>query len=199
MNYLAHLYLAEPTPPSLLGNLMADSVKGSNLSFLPEAVQAGVRMHRRVDAFTDCHPLVQRSISRISKNWGWYSGILIDVFYDHLLATSWNRYSNESLRDDIDRFHSQLLEGVPLVPSSREMIESLIGNDRLYSYSTTAGIADALTWIAQRLLERMPNREIHLERALPELVACRSVLEVDFHEFFAELVGYLRDRSSKSH
>jgi len=92
MNFLAHALLAEPTPESRLGNVLADCLRQPDLATLPAGVVAGVKQHRAVDAFTDRHPLVHRAIGRISERWGWFTGIILDVYFDHLLAVRWDRY-----------------------------------------------------------------------------------------------------------
>ena len=59
MNFLAHAWLARGGSDDFLwGNLIADGVKGSDLSSWPAEVASGIRHHRRVDAFVDAHPVV---------------------------------------------------------------------------------------------------------------------------------------------
>jgi acyl carrier protein phosphodiesterase len=197
MNYLAHLYLAEPTPASLVGNLIADFVKGRNLDHLTMGVAQGIRLHRRVDSFTDSHPVVQRSIGRISKNWGWFSGILIDVYYDYILATTWQEWSSTSLRDYVDRIHRCLSENAHLAPAEgRVMIAKLIESDRLASYATSDGIREALFHLSHRIRERMPGRDIRLEQAMPDLQESLPALTTDFREFFPDLVVHAETAKS---
>ena len=69
-----------------------------------------------MDAFTDRHPVVQRSIARIGPTWGWFSGILIDVYYDHLLALDWDRYSDVPLRAFVDRAHGVIRDHAEFMP-----------------------------------------------------------------------------------
>jgi acyl carrier protein phosphodiesterase len=197
MNYLAHLYLAETTPASLLGNLVADAVKGRDVAALPADVQRGVRLHRLVDSFTDSHPAVQRSITRISERWGWFSGILIDVYYDHILAAEWERYSAEPLRDFTDRVHRCLWDNIDLLPGEgRELVGKLIASDRLFTYATPEGIADALTRLSRRVRERIPKAAVKLEEALPNLQTSHAALAADFHEFFPKLIAFVREKHS---
>jgi len=194
MNYLAHLYLADPTSDSLLGNLLADFVKGNDVARLPPMIQAGVRLHRRVDSFTDRHPVVQRSICRISKSWHWFSGILIDVYYDHILAQSWERYSREPLRQFTYRVHRCLSDNIERVPEpSRGLVQRLIESDRLYSYATIEGITEALARLSDRIRERIPRHEARLELAVPLLQSNHSALCNDFHEFFPQLVEFVQN------
>ncbi len=198
MNYLAHLYLADPTPDSIIGNLLADLIKGNKIAGLPVGIQQGIKLHRQVDSFTDRHPIVQRSMCRISKNWGWFSGILIDVYYDHLLATNWTDYATEPLRDFIDRIHRCLIGRADQIPHDQKLLLRLIESDRLYSYSSIAGIAEALRRLSDRIAERIPNRAIRLEQAMPELQRNRAGLEEDFRAFFPELRKYVQDLRSNS-
>jgi acyl carrier protein phosphodiesterase len=191
MNYLAHLYLADGTPHSLLGNLLGDFVKGNDLVAFPEGVRRGIQMHRHVDSFTDSHLVFHRSVSRISPRWGWFAGIIIDVYYDHLLASRWERYSPTSLRTFADGVYRVLEEHRALLPTqARKPLARLIANDRLFSYARLEGITAALVSISQRIRERIPRRPVHLEDAVLDLQACHAELSVDFDAFFPELVAF---------
>jgi acyl carrier protein phosphodiesterase len=59
MNYLAHLFLADDTPESLIGNLLGDFLKGVNKEQYSIAIQLGIELHRKVDVCTDSHPTSQ--------------------------------------------------------------------------------------------------------------------------------------------
>ncbi len=198
MNYLAHLYLADPTPNNLLGNLLADFVKGRDVAALPLAIQAGIQLHRKVDSFTDCHPVVQRSICRVSKKWGWFSGILVDVYYDHIFALNWERWSAEPLREFVDRVHRCLRENFEAIPSVAEPLRRLIASDRLFTYSTPEGIAEALLHLSYRIEERMPGKNTRLHEAMPDLEACHAKLADDFEEFFPALIAFVKEMKTKS-
>src|SRR6185436_3543995 len=94
LNWLAHVFLSESNVEFRLGNLLADIVKGEELRrVVSPAFLRGVQKHKQIDAFTDSHPLVKRSRARISPQFRRFSGVLVDVFYDHLLATNWQIYS----------------------------------------------------------------------------------------------------------
>jgi acyl carrier protein phosphodiesterase len=192
MNYLAHLYLADSTPESILGNLLADFVKGKDVQLLPAGIQRGIRMHRQVDSFTDRNPIVQRSITRISAKWGWFSGILIDVYYDHIFALNWNDYCGEPLRRFTSRINHCLRDNLPIVPQQfRELVGRMIESDRLFTYSTLEGIADTLLRLSARIRERIPRRNIGLESAMPDLQANHEALGKDFHDFFPQLIAFV--------
>ena len=95
MNYLAHLFLTKDYHEEVsVGNFFADAVKGNNaISKYPEQIQKGIRIHREIDSFTDSHPLVKKGTKRLHPNYGKFAGIIVDIFYDHLLADNWEQYS----------------------------------------------------------------------------------------------------------
>src|SRR5213076_3593658 len=97
MNYLAHLFLAEETAESLIGNLAGDFVKGAIGDRFPPAVAEGIRHHRRVDAFTDSHPSVAAFRRVLIPEHGHYARVIADVFFDHFLAIDFTRYWPEPL------------------------------------------------------------------------------------------------------
>ena len=42
----------------MLGNLVADFVRARDITDFPDTIQAGIRLHQRIDSFTDAHPVV---------------------------------------------------------------------------------------------------------------------------------------------
>src|SRR5687767_9315597 len=94
MNWLAHLFLSEPTAEFRIGNILPDLLPHAELNSLPAAYVPGVKCHRAIDAFTDSDPIVNRSIVRLGPSYRRYGGIIVDMFYDHFLAAEWSTYSN---------------------------------------------------------------------------------------------------------
>jgi acyl carrier protein phosphodiesterase len=191
LNFLAHLHLSDGTPPSMVGGLVADFVRQPEVKLLPAGVQEGIRLHRLIDAFTDRHPIVHGSIGRLGGEFGWFSGIVIDVYYDHILAREWSRYSAEPLRSFADRAYAAL--GGALSVVSEEVgryVRGFIDDDRLVRYATTVGIADTLSRVSNRITRRMPRHALRLETAMPYLLAADVGLTADFHAFYPELIGH---------
>ncbi len=191
MNFLAHLYLSADDPEAMVGNLAADFVKGADVERLPPGVQAGVRQHRAVDAFTDRHPVVMRSVARIGQAWGWFSGILVDVYYDHVLALDWGWYAEVPLRAFADRVHRVIRDHAAAMPAeSRGYALRFVEADRLMSYAVPdgSGVEEALRRLSDRIAARMPRRAVPLHEAMPDLRAAHQELAADFHEFFPDAV-----------
>src|SRR5690606_30635796 len=91
-----------------LGNFFADSLKGKSYLKYPLGIQRGVVLHRAIDFYTDTHPTVRKSISRLFDTYGHYSGIIVDILYDHFLAVHWKNYSTIPLERFVSDFYDLL-------------------------------------------------------------------------------------------
>ncbi len=191
LNFLAHLHLADPDPGLMLGGIVADFARNPEIALLPTDVQQGVRLHRLIDGFTDRHAVVHRSISRVSARLGWFAGIVIDVYYDHLLARDWARFSAEPLPAFAARSYRVLEEAFSSTPADAQwFIRRFIDGDYLVGYSTIEGIALTLARLSDRIAERMPKRAIWLPDSLPDLAAADAELARDFQAFYPELIAF---------
>lgn len=97
MNFLAHAVLAERTPALLVGGVVGDWIKGILPGGLPMDLAQGVVLHRAIDGFVEIHPAFRHSCSRISPARRRYAGVLVDIFYDHILARDWGRFHRDPL------------------------------------------------------------------------------------------------------
>jgi len=155
VNFLAHLYLADPTPESAVGNLMPDFVRVRRLDDLDPAVRDGVIRHRAVDAFVDTHPAYLQSRALLREICGHFAPILADVFNDHLLAANWSAWHDRSLDDFVAAAYRRLAVGAYLMPDRmRRPIAMMIEQDWLGSYATPDGIAARLTQMSARFDRR---------------------------------------------
>lgn len=187
MNFLAHLYLYDGPTEERLGSMLADFVKGRQFDELSGALQRGVLHHRKVDAFTDSHPMFRQSVVRLKAKWGRYSPILVDVFYDHFLATFWSEYDGRPLRDFLNNVYTEYQDQRESYPYiiTRPM-DRIVASDRLMTYRQLDGIEDAL----RRISSLLKRRRVELHPAVGELRANYEGLAEDFHAFFPELRVY---------
>jgi acyl carrier protein phosphodiesterase len=191
LNFLAHLHLADPDEGLMLGGVLADFIRNPEVAALPANVQAGVQLHRMIDGFTDRHPIVQRSIGRISARLGWFSGIAIDIYYDHLLARNWERYSQEPLGAFAMRAYRtlDLLTSIT-PPEPRSFLRRFIDQDHICRYATVEGLTHTFTRVSQRIAVQIPKKAIWLLDAIPDLLAADGELVTDFQNFYPEIVAY---------
>jgi acyl carrier protein phosphodiesterase len=185
MNYLAHMLCSDDTPASMLGNFLADFVKGNVEGRFPCEVVEGIRHHRRADCFTDSHEVFAASRRLISTPRRRYAGVIIDVLYDHFLATSWDQYCSTGLDEFVGRVYENLGQHDVAVPHPVPMvIERMVQEDWLRSYRTVEGIDRTFRRISRRL-----QRENPLDRAIEELERNYDLLQDHFHSFFPQVMA----------
>jgi acyl carrier protein phosphodiesterase len=193
MNYLAHLYLAEDNPESLLGNLLGDFVKGSAIDSYNERIRCGIMLHRQVDAYTDSHAIVTASKTLISPLNRRYASIAVDIFYDHFLASQWQQYSRVSLESFAQNIYQILEEHQAILPTSlQRALPIMVERNLLVSYANINNIRGVLNRLSRRI-----SRENHLGSAIADLVANYDLLASHFHSFFPDLIDFVeRSRDS---
>ena len=191
MNWLAHLFLAQPNVESRLGNLLGDLVKGKERENLNVGFQSGLKCHLAIDRFTDRHIIVKRSKQRIDPKYCRFAGILIDVFYDHFLAINWDKYSPVPLEEFTATIYASLqdyLDTLPIYASS--VISRLIAEDWLGSYRHLSGVENTLKRISWKLTRRT-NKQYNLTPAIREITQNYAELEQDFLDFFPQLILHI--------
>src|SRR5882672_709674 len=152
MNYLAHLYLSEPNEEAWLGSLLGDFVKGPLDGRYSADITRAIALHRKIDSFTDAHPVVLRSKSRISPARRRYAGIMMDMFYDHFLAKYWCEFHDEPLDAFTARIYAILGRRHAMLPERlQRMAPSMAQWNWLGSYADVGSIHTALDRMGRRL------------------------------------------------
>ena len=187
MNWLAHLYLSKPTPEYQVGNILPDLCRPAELRNLPAAFAPGVACHRVIDVFTDSDPIVKRSVKRLDQNYRRYGGIIMDMFYDHFLATEWSAYSDVSLESFLgDAYRSFECHRCDIPPNAFDVLQRMSHEDWLGSYRDLNGVRDALDRIGARL-----RKPIKLGGSVTALEKHRSEFHDDFVKFFPKLTTHV--------
>ncbi|WP_296316478.1 ACP phosphodiesterase [Winogradskyella sp. UBA3174] len=183
MNFLAHIYLSGGNELLTIGNFVADGVRGNKYTSYPIEIQAGIQLHQEIDTFTDAHPLFRRCTKRLHKGYGHYSGVIVDIFFDHFLAKNWNVYSDIPLKDYINDFYASLNNHLEILPPRfKNLTPIMIEGNWLLSYAELDGI--------QLVLNGMNTRTKGLSKmneATKELKLHYNAFEKDFSQFFEEL------------
>lgn len=156
MNFLAHAILAERTPALMVGGVIGDWIKGILPGCLPSDLAQGVALHRAIDGFVETHPAFRGSCSRISPGRRRYAGVLVDIFYDHVLARDWERFHSEQLPIYCQSVYRQIEARLDELPESAGFAMRLMARENwLQSYAELDGIADVLGRMSRRT--RRPN------------------------------------------
>jgi len=155
MNYLIHFFLAGDDDELRLGNLLGEYVKGRVARFeypgMTDRLRTGIQMHRTIDAFSDGHPAVHRSKRILSAEYGRLSGVIVDVFYDHVLARRWAELHPLPLQDYTQEVYRTLTSNLHrLPPPVHPLVEHMSRGDWLRGYASLHGIERALQGMARR-------------------------------------------------
>ena len=183
MNYLAHIYLSGTNDLLKIGNFMADSIKGHDYEKFDSEIKKGILLHRHIDSFTDMHPIYRQSKHRLHEKYGHYSGVIMDILYDHFLAKNWSKYSDEKLEDYANDFYQLLQDNYEILTERiKGMMPYMIARNWFVSYATIAGL--------EMILFQMDYKTKHranMQEAIVELQDFYTEFEAEFFLFFEEL------------
>lgn len=190
MNYLAHIYLSGENDDVMLGNFMADAVKGSTYKSYPEAVQKGILLHRFIDDFTDTHPVVHETKKLFRPVYHKLSPILVDILYDHYLAKNWHKYHNAPLEDFVVQQYAKLQMRLPEMPDVfQHILPAMVAQNWLVNYKYQHGIERTLQGMSKRV-----TRGAVLAHGWADLQPVYQKVETQFEVFFAELINAVDEK-----
>lgn len=189
MNYLAHAVLAQPTPESLVGNLLGDFCKGVDLNVLSKPVLAGLANHRATDRFTDQHPLVIQAKQQFSSKRRRFAGVALDVLFDHFLIVHWQKFHSGPFLIAKQQLYRQLAAAEHLMPSGMcQIMQKVREQDWLSAYENVAGVAYALDRIASRI------RFTHaFTGVIADISPHYEQFEQMFLQFYPQLQAHIRE------
>lgn len=190
MNFLAHTYLSGCKEEIIVGNFMGDYVKGRNYVHLPELVRKGILIHRDIDTYTDAHPITRRSRLRLVERYHKYAGVIVDIFYDHFLASKWEEYCGIPLEEYVDRTYDLLKRNYKSLPQGIKVwFPTFLENNWMLAYKTVDGI--------ELVLDRMSaNTSLpdHTGFAIERMRDKYEEFERDFQEFFPGIIDFIEEK-----
>lgn len=195
MNYLAHSFLSGPDEQLLVGNFIADSVRGNQLHHFPQRVAAGILLHRQIDTFTDTHPVVQQSKARLRPKYHKFAGVITDVFYDHFLAVNFDQYAAVNLMAYSEQVYALIQRHDYLLPERVKYFLPYMQNQNwLLNYAHLEGIRKSLTGLSRRT-----SFISGMETAADALQADYELYEAEFLIFFPELQNFVNSKLNISY
>ncbi len=193
MNFLAHIYLSGVDEGVIIGNFIADGIKGKQYLKYPPSIQKGILLHRNIDSYTDNHPTVRQSTKRLHANYSHYSGVIVDILYDHFLAKNWANYHDVPLDLYVQNFYNMLRSNYEVLPTRiQRMMPYMISDNWLLSYATIPGISKILNQMNVRT-----KGVSNMNFAVLELEEFYTEFENEFTSFFDELITYSKNKLSE--
>lgn len=186
MNFLAHAHLSGNNDEVLFGNFIADSVKGNGFLKFTEEVQIGIKLHRSIDSYTDSHEIFKRSLGRIRKDFGKFSGIVVDIYYDHFLAKNWPEYDNTDLEVFASHVYKVLQRRFMILPHrTKRLLPFLVTQNWLVGYGKFIDLK--LVFYG---MDRRTRFKSGMTKAVDVLEQNYEELKKDFQQFYPELTAY---------
>jgi acyl carrier protein phosphodiesterase len=190
MNFLAHAYLSFDHEDVLVGNFVADFIKGKDLDQFSPAIQTGILLHRAIDTLTDTHPLVKAAQSYLRPRFRHYSSVITDIFFDYFLGKNWERYSSKPLESFVNHTYRVLDDHLDELPESfSEMFFWMKSQNWLLHYRELEGIQKALNGLTRRA-----KFESKMNEATEILLEKESEFELIFFAFFKDLETFAREK-----
>lgn len=188
MNFLAHAYLSFGKPDILVGNMIADLVKGKQVEIYPEGIRHGIRLHREIDAFTDNHPVTQEAIKAFRASTGKYAGAFLDIAYDYFVARDKENVPEGGWKLFAEESYMHIQERIDYLPDKfRTMFMYMQSENWLYNYR--------YEWMIKRSMERLVNRASFLPDDTPVFAEFKShydEIEAGYNRFFPELKAFVK-------
>jgi acyl carrier protein phosphodiesterase len=152
MNYLAHAYLSFNHPQLLAGNMISDFVKGKKQYEYALPIQAGIKLHRAIDHFTDTHPVIKEMKLLFKPDYGLYAGAFTDIVCDYFLANDKDQFNTDShLAAFSKQTYQQLEQQLNDLPQNFQQVFVYMKQyDWLYNYRYTWGIQKSFAGMGRR-------------------------------------------------
>ena len=189
MNFLAHAFLSGDNPELLLGNFIADTVKGKQAELYTIEVAKGIKLHRLIDTYTDTHQIVAETKARLRPQYRKFAPVIADIFYDHFLASRFEQYAQEPLAPYTQKVYGIVSASLHLLPERMKYtFEHMHRHNWLLGYAELEGVGRALTGMSRRA-----SFASGMETAVHELEENYTLYAAEFEAFFPELVNYVEE------
>ncbi len=190
MNFLAHLYLSGDDDEIIIGNFIADMVKGQKINGYSIGIINGILLHRQIDVFTDKHSVVRKSKDRLRGKYRLFAGVIVDMYYDHYLARNWSDYSKHSLQDYAGKAYELLQKHESILPARASFIlPYMVENNWLVNYANPESMNRFFGGMARR--SAFPSG---MEHAVEDLMQHYQLFEREFQTFFPELIDFVEQQ-----
>ncbi len=189
MNHLVNLYLSRNLGEKMLGCLIGEIVRTSNCEKYSQKTLEGIELNKKISNFVKEHAVYERSRLKLNPKYSKHSAKIIDIFYDHFLASQWSKFSKESLENFAKESYIFIVKNHSILPYKLRKLVSVMAKDNwLENYSSVQGIHNYM-----REITRRDTFQTNLEYSLEDLINNYSAFKTDFEEIFPQLVEYVKE------
>jgi acyl carrier protein phosphodiesterase len=195
MNYLGHSFLSFNHANLLVGNLIGDFVKGNkDVLEYPEAIQKGIRLHRKIDNYTDTHMAITLAKNIFKPFYHLYAGPIVDVIWDYYLANDPRFFQNEKELLSFSLSQYQMVnEYKNMLPQNfQNIFQNMETQNWLYNYRTIKGIEKALMGLSNKA-KYMENSNLAYQLFIQHFYE----LNQRYYEFIDDIVNFVKNEIEK--
>jgi acyl carrier protein phosphodiesterase len=183
MNYLAHAFLSGGDANLILGNFIADHLRGNKFEHLHPQIIEGVMLHRQIDSFSDQHPRFRLCKRVFYNGFEKYSGILVDIYFDHFLARDFSEHSSIPLSSFSEEVYDVYLKNRQILPiRSNRFLDYVISNNIYSAYALPNEINKVLFHLSHRI-----SHGVRLDDSRSLFEENEPHLKENFDTFFSDL------------
>lgn len=188
MNFLAHIYLSGGNEYIMIGNFIADWIKGADYLEYPEEIQQGIMIHRNIDWFTDSHSITKQSKLLFNERYRHYAGVITDILFDHYLARDWALFHTTPLNEYTEWVYEVLLQHFKILPAGvQKYLPGFFANRWIEEYTTVEGIRKVLNGMA-----RTTSLPPETNWAIDVFEENYELIKEQFYEFFPQLTEFVQ-------
>ncbi|PLW91905.1 MAG: DUF479 domain-containing protein [Marinilabiliales bacterium] len=189
MNYLMHYMLSGDDEDIIIGNYIADHIRGAaTINALPNSIKKGILLHRVIDRYSDMHPAVKNSVSLLLPHLYHYAHVSVDIIYDHFLVKHWQKFCKKPLEQRMTEFYSLLEERFETLPiKSQKITRKLIDNDWFRMYETLEGMQKVFNGMSKRA-----SFKSNMEYTVNYLKQYYNEFDKDFLLFTHDMVRFIK-------
>jgi acyl carrier protein phosphodiesterase len=193
MNFLTHLFFANESSEQTKGLITGNATKASDLATYNLEVLKGIAIDMQIGLWAENHPAFQRSLQRLNFKFGEKQAtFIINVFYDHMLAKDWQKYSKQSLEEFSERIYEIILINRYSFPYRvRKFAPEMIAKKWITSMRNIEGTHQYIKMLSKN------ERTINIDQCLFELIENYQHYQKDFEEYFSSLIEFMIDEVRK--
>lgn len=191
MNYLAHAYLSFNNPSLLVGNMIADYVKGKQQYDYSHTIQAGIQLHRAIDFFTDTHEATLPIKNLFKPAYRLYASAFVDVVLDYFLANDKLIFNNNfTLINFVNNTYALLDKYQTQFPHKfANMYPYMKSQNWLLHYGTDEGMQKSFNGLQKRA-----KYIIEIDSAFELFLTHKSQIALAYQAFFPELKSFANSK-----
>jgi len=189
LNFLAHCALGSASDALLVGGFLGDFVKGPVPPDLPIAIQDGIRLHRRLDAYSATDPDMRASVARLPAELRRFAPPFVDLLADHLLALDFAAQHGEPLGAFSTRAYTAIDAHRRLLPAGAErFFDAMRDFDLFERYRDFGSVGRTFARLMRRL-----DRDDVVAPMVERAAAQYDALARDFAVYYPSLKRHADD------